>query len=226
MKPIELIACLLCATVLAIGGARFHNNTVNAQSAQLQNQPDNRIKQLQSQPPKINTEQEWQAAVKFMQENCPNRANFVANLQGRPVQLERAKELILKQYRQISNSKVPAIHDVMVRQAQIQDVVFGALLQYRAAKNQNDPRKKLEAENQLKLAENELVNVQIDLRKLRITELQAEIEKFQKKRQEYVLNWSKEELQKANSNNIDGTAKQGDADIQVNDDTPPPAVKK
>src|SRR5579859_937266 len=173
MKVIDTTACLLCAGAILFVAAALPAPLADAQSAQGQNQngqtQNDKVRQLQSQPPKINTEQEWKDAVTFMQANCPNRLNFVLELQNRrPLQFDHARELMLKQYRQISNTKDSDIRDMAIKQAQIQDQVFGALIQYRTAKARNDQRKILEANTALREAENQQVNVQIAQRMLRI----------------------------------------------------------
>src|SRR3954451_16110833 len=131
MKTIDATTFLLCAGALALGRAALHAPVADAQTAQGQNQQgqnqNDKVRQLQSQPPNIDLE--WKAAVEFMQANCPNRMNFVATqLQNRPIQFDHARELILKQYRQITGTKEEAIFKLAVSQAQIQDKVFGAQL--------------------------------------------------------------------------------------------------
>ena len=227
MKAIDTTAYLLCAGAILFGAAALPAPQADAQSAQGQSQTgqnqaqNDRVHQLQSQPPKINTEQEWKAAVEFMQANCPNRLNFVLELQNRrPLQFDHAKELMLKQYRQISNTKDSDIRDMAIKQAQIQDEVFGALIQYRTAKARNEPRKVLEAQTALHKAENDQVNVQIALRMLRIQKLQVEIDEFNKKRQIYVDNWSKDELKRASTGEFDDANRSGNAAIE-DPGTPP-----
>jgi len=226
MKASDTTSRLVCAGVLALGAVVFQGPLARAQTAQGQSQAnDSRVRQLQSQPPKTNAEQEWKDAVAFMQANCPNRINFVlTQLQNRPLQLDRAKELILKQYRQINSTKDKDIHDMAVKQAQIQDQVFGALLEYRAAKSRNDQRRMLEVQKSLREAENQQVNVQIALRMLRIQHLKAEIEEFDKKRQSYVDNWTKDELKRATTGEfVDEGSSNRSGNAVIED---PPAVKK
>jgi hypothetical protein len=232
MKAIDSVAYLVCAGVLMVGGAGSPRPHVNAQSAQSQSQTDARVRQLQSQPPKMNTDQEWRAAVQFMQSNCPNRITFVmTQLQNRPMQFERAKELILKQYLRIANTKDPLIQKVAVRQAQIQDNVFGLQMKIKNAGPRPDPRDMMKWQNDLKIEMDQLVNVQIALREVHITHLQAEIERFKTNRQEYVNSWLKDELKKATASNLDVSGHDtGDAIIDEDNKstTPPPAppVKK
>jgi hypothetical protein len=226
MKAIDSAAYLVCAGVLALGGFGSGQSTVNAQSAQSQSQTDNRARLLQSQPPKINTDQEWRNAVEFMKANCPNRINFMmAQLQNRPIQFERAKELILKQYRPIAAQKDPELRNVAIKQAQVRDQVFGAQIKFKEAKLSNNAAKELEARTAMERAQNDQVTVEIALRMLRMAKLQSEIDTFQKRRQDYVKNWSKDELAKATANNLDGSA-HGAEDAIVDDNStipPPPA---
>jgi hypothetical protein len=216
MNAIHSVGYLLCAGAITLCATA---PLAHAQAAQSQTLNESRARQLQSQPPKLNTDQEWKSAVEFMQKYCPNRLAFVSQLQDRPIQFERAKERILKQYRQISNTKDAQVRDLALKQAQIQDQIFGALDQIR---NTRDPRKKLEAQTVLKEAENQQVNVQIALRLLRISRLQSEVEEFQKKRQAYVDNWTKDELKRAATGNLDeGSKLSGNADIADGDASPP-----
>jgi hypothetical protein len=221
MKAIDTTASLLCAGALLIGGVALCAPFADAQTAQGQSQSD-KIRQLQSQPPKIDLE--WKAAVDFMQTHCPNRINFVLNqLQNRPIQFDHARELILKQYRQIANTKGD-IHDMAVAQAEIQDRVFGALIEYRAAKARNDQRAMLDAQRKLRTAEELQVEVQISLRKLRIQRLQTDIEDFTKKKLTYAENWTKDELKRAATGEFDdGANRSGNAAIE---DPPAPPAKK
>jgi len=158
-----------------------------------------------------------------MQANCPNRMNFVATqLQNRPIQFDHARELILKQYRQITGTKEEAIFKLAVSQAQIQDKVFGAQLQYRAAKARNDQRGMLDAKTALRAAEELQVDVQIALRRVRIQKIQKEIEDFSKKRQSFVDNWTSDELKRAATGEFDdGSRRSGQAAVEE----PPPAKK-
>ena len=225
MKTIDTAACLLCAGAILFAGAAFHSPVADAQTAQGQSQSD-KVRQLQSQPPKINAEQEWKAAVEFMQVNCPNRINFVINqLQDkRPIQFDHAKELILKQYRQISSIKDPETYNLAKAQAQIQDQVFGAQLEYRAAKVRNDQRGMLNAKKALTAIEEQQVEVQIALRSLRIKRLQKEIDDFNMKRRSYVDNWTNDEIKRATNTEFDdGANRSGNAAIE--DPGPPPAKK-
>ena len=223
MKAIHTASYLFCAGAILFGGATFHAPLADAQSAPGQSQNDARVRQLQAQPPKVNTEQEWRAAVEFMQAHCPNRINFVlTQLQNRPLQLDHARELILKQYRQIANTK-DREHDMAVAQAEVQDKVFGALLEYRAAKARNDAIGAQKAQFALHKAEEDQVDIQIALRRLRILRLQQDIERFQKQRQSYANNWAKDELNRANNGEFDdgGARRSGDAAILDNDPSTP-----
>ena len=159
-----------------------------------------------------------------MQANCPNRMNFVINqLQDkRPIQFDHARELILKQYRQIANTKERDMHELAVAQAQIQDQVFGAQLQYRAAKARNDQRGMLEAKQALTRIEDQQVDIQIALRRLRIQKLQKDIDDFNKKRQTFVDNWTKDELKRATNGEFDDGASRSAAI----DEPPSPPAKK
>jgi hypothetical protein len=225
MKTIDTAAYLLCAGAILFAGAAFHSPVADAQTAQGQSQSQSdKVRQLQSQPPKINTEQEWKAAVEFMQANCPNRINFViSQLQDkRPIQFDHAKELILKQYRQISSIKDQETYNLAKAQAQIQDQVFGAQLEYRAAKARNDQRGMFNAKKALTAIEEQQVEVQIALRSLRIKRLQKEIDDFNMKRRSYVDNWTNDELKRAiNTEFDDGANRSGNATIED-----PPPVKK
>ena len=225
MKVTDSLAYLVIAGLIVAGSAGPHIPIVHGERAgQSQSQIDGRAKQLQQQPPRLNTDQEWKAAVEFMQENCPNRINFITNeLQNRPTQLEHAKGLILKQYRQIVNIKDPQIHEIAVAQARIQDQVLGAQLKIKAAGR--DQRKILDATTELKKAEEQRMVVQIALRKLRITRLQAEIDHFNKMHSEIVSNWTKEEVKKAISAGSDVTDHSTD-DAVIDDSSAPPANKK
>jgi len=223
MKTIDTAACLLCAGAILFAGAAFHSPMAAAQTVQGQSQSQSdKVRKLQSQPPKIDLD--WKAAVEFMQANCPNRMNFVINqLQDkRPIQFDHARELILKQYRQIANTKERDMHELAVAQAQIQDQVFGAQLQYRAAKARNDQRGMLEAKQALTRIEDQQVDIQIALRRLRIQKLQKDIDDFNKKRQTFVDNWTKDELKRATNGEFDDGASRSAAI----DEPPSPPAKK
>src|SRR4051812_19930122 len=100
MKAIQTIACLVCAGVLILAYAQRPDGQSRHGAQQNRGQLDSRGPRGNNNAPV--TDAEWQEAVTAMNDYCPNRINFiVTRLQGKPVDQEQAKKLLIELYRQM-----------------------------------------------------------------------------------------------------------------------------
>ena len=170
MKTTRVIAWVLCAAPLAVASDR--------QRPQFGRQGFNRTADARDsrgwQPV---SEQEWEKVRPWAEQNCKNRLNFIDRM-GDSAQQERAKRLIVNRYHQIQLIPFASVRQVVEKQVQVQDRIFGAQIALRFARRTNDQAEEEKAKADLKSAVQELYNVQIEDKKVRIKRLTAELDRL------------------------------------------------
>ena len=187
MKTARLIAWVLCAAALTV--------TANGQRPPLGRQGFSRpadARDLRAAPPL--SEEQWEQVLPWVREHCQNRLAFIEKM-GNDAQRERAKRLIYNRYHQIMNIPFANVRQVVERQVKVQDEVFGAQIALRVSRGANNSQQEEEAKKALKDAVKELVQVQIEDKKVRIERLTAELKHLTKNPDQLAEQWYQKKLE-------------------------------
>lgn len=187
MKTTRLIAWVLCAATLTVAA--------NGQRPPLGRQGFNRpadARDLRGGQPL--SEEQWQQVLPWAQEHCQYRLAFIEKM-GSDAQRERARRLIYNRYRQIMNIQFADVRQVVERQVKVQDEVFGAQIALRVSRGANNSQQEEKAKAALKAAVKELVQVQIEDKKVRIERLTAELKRLTKDPDQLAEQWYQNKLE-------------------------------
>jgi hypothetical protein len=210
MKVIQPIACVLCGILLITD--RAPRSTIHAAAPQVSTGSTNRGQ-------KKDDNEEWTDVQEWMQNNCINQWKFYNDkLADRPAAQQRARKLMIEQYRNVTGTRNPQMRDALTDEARVRDNIFGVVLGYRRH-DVNRPK----AQKLIEAQADDLAKVEIAIRVARINELKAEINDLQQKQKEYATQVATRELKQADlpAGRLSAT---GDAAV-LQETTNPPTTK-